>query len=62
MWWEKTQVRAELGEILDRMVCYHFSGCYQSAAVVLEDLIVMSDGVQRRSVTKFIFPLPITHY
>ncbi|MEH2160831.1 MAG: CHASE2 domain-containing serine/threonine-protein kinase [Nostoc sp.] len=38
MWRETVQVSEELGEILDKMVCYHFSDRYQSAAAILQDL------------------------
>ncbi|MEA5551157.1 CHASE2 domain-containing serine/threonine-protein kinase [Anabaena cylindrica UHCC 0172] len=38
MWQHTTTVSTELGAILDRMVCYHFSDRYQSADVVLKDL------------------------
>nr|WP_230966101.1 CHASE2 domain-containing serine/threonine-protein kinase [Nostoc sp. NZL] len=38
MWRETVQVSEELAAILDKMVCYHFSDRYQSAAAVLQDL------------------------
>ncbi|HIK08348.1 MAG TPA: CHASE2 domain-containing protein [Trichormus sp. M33_DOE_039] len=38
MWREAAQVSAELAEILDKMVCYHFGDRYQSARAVLQDL------------------------
>ncbi len=38
MWRETAQVSEELATILDKMVCYHFSDRYQSAAAVLQDL------------------------
>ncbi|MEH1911217.1 CHASE2 domain-containing protein [Nostoc sp.] len=38
MWRETVQVSEELAVILDKMVCYHFSDRYQSAAAVLQDL------------------------
>ncbi len=37
-WRKMAQVSDELAAILDKMVCYHFSDRYQSAADVLEDL------------------------
>lgn len=38
MWRETTNISAELAAILDKMVSYHFSDRYQSAAAVLRDL------------------------
>ncbi|MEH2248687.1 CHASE2 domain-containing protein [Nostoc sp.] len=38
MWRQTVQVSEELAAILDKMVCYHFSDRYQSAAAVLQDL------------------------
>ncbi|MEH1841286.1 MAG: CHASE2 domain-containing serine/threonine-protein kinase [Nostoc sp.] len=38
MWRQTVQVSGELAAILDKMVCYHFSDRYQSAAAVLQDL------------------------
>ncbi len=38
IWRPLASVSEELAEILDRMVCYHFSDRYQSAAAVLKDL------------------------
>ncbi|MDZ8187078.1 MAG: CHASE2 domain-containing serine/threonine-protein kinase [Nostoc sp. ChiSLP02] len=38
MWRQTAQVSEELAVILDKMVCYHFSDRYQSAAAVLQDL------------------------
>ncbi|MEH1964176.1 MAG: CHASE2 domain-containing serine/threonine-protein kinase [Nostoc sp.] len=38
MWRETVPVSEELAVILDKMVCYHFSDRYQSAAAVLQDL------------------------
>ncbi|MFW9264908.1 CHASE2 domain-containing protein [Nostoc sp. CALU 546] len=38
MWRQSVQVSEELAAILDKMVCYHFSDRYQSAAAVLQDL------------------------
>ncbi|MBN3893543.1 MAG: CHASE2 domain-containing protein [Nostoc sp. JL31] len=38
MWRQTVQVSEELGAILDKMVCYHFSDRYQSATAVLQDL------------------------
>ncbi|QSJ17314.1 CHASE2 domain-containing protein [Nostoc sp. UHCC 0702] len=38
MWRQTTQVSEELAVILDKMVRYHFSDRYQSAAAVLQDL------------------------
>ncbi|MEH2411566.1 CHASE2 domain-containing protein [Nostoc sp.] len=38
MWRQTVQVSEELAVILDKMVCYHFSDRYQSAADVLQDL------------------------
>lgn len=38
MWRQTVQVSEELAVILDKMVCYHFSDRYQSAASVLQDL------------------------
>ncbi|ARV62869.1 serine/threonine protein kinase [Nostocales cyanobacterium HT-58-2] len=38
IWRQWAQVSGELAEILDRMVCYHFSDRYQSASAVLQDL------------------------
>ncbi|MEH2423551.1 MAG: CHASE2 domain-containing serine/threonine-protein kinase [Nostoc sp.] len=38
MWRQTVQVSEELAVILDKMVCYHFSDRYQSAAAVLQDL------------------------
>ncbi|WP_445634406.1 non-specific serine/threonine protein kinase [Nostoc sp. DSM 114161] len=38
MWRQTAQVSEELAAILDKMVCYHFSDRYQSAAAVLQDL------------------------
>jgi CHASE2 domain-containing sensor protein/predicted Ser/Thr protein kinase len=38
MWQQTVQVSEELAAILDKMVCYHFSDRYQSAAEVLQDL------------------------
>ncbi|AFY50484.1 putative transmembrane sensor domain protein [Nostoc sp. PCC 7524] len=38
MWRETTNISAELAAILDKMVSYHFSDRYQSAAAVLQDL------------------------
>ncbi|BBD58595.1 serine/threonine protein kinase with Chase2 sensor [Nostoc sp. HK-01] len=43
MWQHTVQVSAELGMILDKMVRYHFSDRYQSAAAVLQDLNQISD-------------------
>ncbi|MBE9005007.1 CHASE2 domain-containing protein [Fortiea sp. LEGE XX443] len=43
MWQHTVQVSEELGMILDKMVCYHFSDRYQSAAAVLQDLNQISD-------------------
>ncbi len=37
-WRKMAQISDELAAILDKMVCYHFSDRYQSAADVLEDL------------------------
>ncbi|MCC5608580.1 CHASE2 domain-containing serine/threonine-protein kinase [Nostoc sp. CHAB 5834] len=41
MWRQTVQVSEELAAILDKMVCYHFSDRYQSAAAVLQDLKCM---------------------
>ncbi len=38
MWRQTARVSEELAVILDKMVCYHFSDRYQSAAAVLQDL------------------------
>lgn len=38
MWRQTAPVSEELAAILDKMVCYHFSDRYQSAAAVLQDL------------------------
>ncbi|NJM72570.1 MAG: CHASE2 domain-containing protein [Scytonema sp. RU_4_4] len=38
MWRQRTQVSKELAQILDKMVCYHFSDRYQSVSAVLQDL------------------------
>lgn len=38
MWRQTAPVSKELAAILDKMVCYHFSDRYQSAAAVLQDL------------------------
>ncbi|QKQ77693.1 CHASE2 domain-containing protein [Nostoc sp. TCL240-02] len=38
MWRQTVPVTEELAVILDKMVCYHFSDRYQSAAAVLQDL------------------------
>ncbi|MEH1933194.1 MAG: CHASE2 domain-containing serine/threonine-protein kinase [Nostoc sp.] len=38
MWRQTAPVSEELAVILDKMVCYHFSDRYQSAAAVLQDL------------------------
>ena len=38
MWRQTVQVSEKLAAILDKMVCYHFSDRYQSAAAVLQDL------------------------
>ena len=38
VWRQWAQVSVELGEILDKMVRYHFSDRYPSATAVLEDL------------------------
>nr|WP_230967291.1 CHASE2 domain-containing serine/threonine-protein kinase [Nostoc commune] len=38
MWRQPVQVSEQLAAILDKMVCYHFSDRYQSAAAVLQDL------------------------
>ncbi|MEH2140066.1 CHASE2 domain-containing protein [Nostoc sp.] len=38
MWRQTVQVSEELTAILDKMVCYHFSDRYQSAAAILQDL------------------------
>ncbi|AVH64957.1 CHASE2 domain-containing protein [Nostoc sp. 'Peltigera membranacea cyanobiont' N6] len=38
MWRQSVQVSEELATILDKMVCYHFSDRYQSAAAILLDL------------------------
>jgi CHASE2 domain-containing sensor protein/predicted Ser/Thr protein kinase len=38
MWRQTVQVSQGLAAILDKMVCYHFSDRYQSAAAVLQDL------------------------
>ncbi|MEH1919735.1 CHASE2 domain-containing serine/threonine-protein kinase [Nostoc sp.] len=38
MWRQTVQVSEGLAAILDKMVCYHFSDRYQSAAEVLQDL------------------------
>ncbi|MBW4633638.1 MAG: CHASE2 domain-containing protein [Iphinoe sp. HA4291-MV1] len=38
MWRQWARVREEFAEILDKMVCYHFSDRYQSASAVLQDL------------------------
>lgn len=38
MWRQRTQVSEKLAQILNKMVCYHFSDRYQSASAVLEDL------------------------
>ncbi|MEH2358444.1 CHASE2 domain-containing protein [Nostoc sp.] len=38
MWRQIAPVSEELAVILDKMVCYHFSDRYQSAAAVLQDL------------------------
>ncbi|MBN3910652.1 MAG: CHASE2 domain-containing protein [Nostoc sp. NMS1] len=38
MWRQTMPVSEELAAILDKMVCYHFSDRYQSAAAVLQDL------------------------
>ncbi|NMG09227.1 serine/threonine protein kinase [Brasilonema sp. UFV-L1] len=38
IWRQGTQVSKELAQILDKMVCYHFSDRYQSASAVLQDL------------------------
>jgi hypothetical protein len=38
MWRQTVPVSEELAGILDKMVCYHFSDRYQSAAAVLQDL------------------------
>ncbi|MBD2679811.1 MULTISPECIES: CHASE2 domain-containing protein [Nostoc] len=38
MWRQTARVTEELAVILDKMVCYHFSDRYQSAAAVLQDL------------------------
>ncbi|MCC5639467.1 CHASE2 domain-containing serine/threonine-protein kinase [Nostoc sp. CHAB 5844] len=43
MWQHTVQVSAELSIILDKMVRYHFSDRYQSAAAVLQDLNQISD-------------------
>lgn len=37
-WRKMAKISDELAAILDKMVCYHFSDRYQSAATVLEDL------------------------
>ncbi|MEA5579427.1 CHASE2 domain-containing serine/threonine-protein kinase [Anabaena sp. UHCC 0451] len=42
MWRQRTDVSDELATILDKMVCYHFSDRYQSAALVLQDLKSLS--------------------
>ncbi|MDF5712965.1 MAG: CHASE2 domain-containing serine/threonine-protein kinase [Rhizonema sp. NSF051] len=38
LWRELAQISPELAVILDKMVCYHFSDRYQSAAAALQDL------------------------
>ncbi|WP_375511028.1 CHASE2 domain-containing protein [uncultured Nostoc sp.] len=38
IWRQTVQVSEELAAILDKMICYHFSDRYQSAAAVLQDL------------------------
>ncbi|MEH2004436.1 CHASE2 domain-containing protein [Nostoc sp.] len=38
IWRQTAPVSEELAAILDKMVCYHFSDRYQSAAAVLQDL------------------------
>lgn len=38
-WRKMAKISDDLAAILDKMVCYHFSDRYQSAAEVLEDLI-----------------------
>ncbi|WP_414575363.1 CHASE2 domain-containing protein [Anabaena sp. CCY 9402-a] len=43
MWRESAEVSAELAEILDKMVRYHFSDRYQSANAVLQDLKQIAD-------------------
>lgn len=37
-WHQLAQVRDQLAAIIDKMVCYHFSDRYQSAAEVLEEI------------------------
>ncbi|MBD2447116.1 CHASE2 domain-containing protein [Nostoc sp. FACHB-152] len=43
MWRHRVQINEELAVILDKMVRYHFSDRYQSAAAVLQDLNQISD-------------------
>jgi CHASE2 domain-containing sensor protein/predicted Ser/Thr protein kinase len=49
IWRHTTQVSAELAEILDKMVRYHFSDRYQSAAEVLQDLNHITDKISTSS-------------
>lgn len=49
MWRQTTQVNEELALILDKMVRYHFSDRYQSAAAVLQDLNAISDKISTSS-------------
>jgi serine/threonine protein kinase len=44
MWRHRIQINEELAVILDKMVRYHFSDRYQSAAAVLQDLNRITDS------------------
>lgn len=47
MWREAAEVSAELAEILDKMVRYHFSDRYPSADAVLQDLNRISELIRK---------------
>ncbi|HEY9800408.1 MAG TPA: CHASE2 domain-containing serine/threonine-protein kinase [Leptolyngbyaceae cyanobacterium] len=51
MWRSNAKVSEELALILDRMVRYHFSDRYQSAAAVLQDLHRISNLIQTSSIS-----------
>jgi serine/threonine protein kinase len=50
VWRESAKVNDKLAEILDKMVRYHFSDRYQTAADVIQDLNHLSDSTSPASV------------
>jgi serine/threonine protein kinase len=51
IWRRNAKVSEELAVILDKMVRYHFSDRYQSAAAVLQDLHRISNLIHTSSIS-----------